>query len=337
MQKALVLSIVLHVALFGAARPIAARLALLAEREPEVTAPDVWVGTSIDITTTGAASDSGGAPAPTPAAAAATPAPAPEPETPAATGATTATTAPAATASTGAPTTPAATAKPAAAKPAAAKSATATAGTVPRHPHIRPRKPRPPRPNGSSSAAAAAAPPASAAPSASASASATAGTGDGGPGGSFGSEGQASVRDLGRAFTRAIPAACSADPVWAKLALGDAGSLRVELHVGGDGHLASAEPVDENGPKALVNVLRRTVPLLQAGTFAVRGGAVTAGVETLEIKATVSDDAGGESATGGRDHLAFSYSGGHGKASFTQTGGRRVDVSVRVVSAVAAP
>jgi hypothetical protein len=145
------------------------------------------------------------------------------------------------------------------------------------------------------------------------------------------------VRDLGRAFTRAIPAACSGDPEWAKGAVGDYGTLVAELRVNAEGHLGSMEPMGKDPPKALVNVLRRTLPLLQAGTFAVQGGTVQAGTQTIELKATVTDEGAGDEATGARDNLAFSYGGGHGKASFTQSGGRRVDISVRVIKVEVTP
>lgn len=156
-------------------------------------------------------------------------------------------------------------------------------------------------------------------------------SGDGRGGGTFGSEGQAAVRDLGRAFTRAIPAACAADPAWGKVPAGSAGSLRVELTVDSTGHIQSAEPVGESPPKHLVNILRRTIPLLQAGTFAVRGTTPTAGTQTLELTAFVTDEPAGADGQGAQDKLAFSYESGRGKASFTQTGGRRVDVTVKVI------
>lgn len=146
------------------------------------------------------------------------------------------------------------------------------------------------------------------------------------------------MRDLGRAFTRAIPAACSADSTWSKLPAGDAGTLVAELRVGADGHLGSMEPMGKDAPKALVNVLRRTLPLLQSGIFAVRGGAVSAGIETIELKATVSDEPGSDATEGGgKDNLAFSYGAGRGKASFTQAGGRKVDISVRVLKVEVEP
>lgn len=182
-----------------------------------------------------------------------------------------------------------------------------------------------------SSAAGSAGPVASAAPSSAPAGSAGPGSG---PGGTFGSEGAAAVRDLGRAFTRAIPAACSADPVWGTVAVGDTLAMSARVHVDATGHVTSAEPAAEDAPKALVSLLKRTLPMLQGGTFAVQGGAVTAGTETLELRATVRAEAP-ESDT--RDDLAFSYSSGRGKASFAGAGGHHVDVAVRVLGVEAAP
>ena len=152
--------------------------------------------------------------------------------------------------------------------------------------------------------------------------------------GSFGSAGKPSVRDLGRAITRAIPPACDADPVWSTLPLGSAGKLEIVVQIDASGHITSAEPRGAAQPKALVNVLRRTMPLLMAGTFAVREGATTEGREILELSAIVSDASEGE---GAPDQLAFEYARGRGKARFAQSSGRRVEVSVRVIRIEATP
>ena len=136
------------------------------------------------------------------------------------------------------------------------------------------------------------------------------------------------MRDLGRALTRAIPPACDSDPVWASLPIGPAGKLEVVVHIDESGHITGAEPRGAVQPRALVNILRRTIPLLQAGTFAVREGATAAGDEILELSATVSD---ASDTSGAPNQLAFEYARGKGKARFTQSSGRHVEVGVRVV------
>src|SRR5205814_124493 len=101
--------------------------------------------------------------------------------------------------------------------------------------------------------------------------------------------GSAGVRDLGRAFTRAIPTACASDPLWGPLPRGEAGKMEIAVHVDGSGHIASAEPRGHDPPKALVSLVRRTMVLLEAGTFAVRAGAVSEGTEIIELRASIRD------------------------------------------------
>ena len=210
---------------------------------------------------------------------------------------------------------------PVAAEPAPAAPAAEPMGVAPpprpAAPVEPPRPPRKPRPR-----------PASSAQPVSASGVASAGESAGGPGGgSFGSEGAASVRDLGRAFTRAIPPACDADPIWASQPTGDTGKLEVAIHIDETGHITGADPRGVDAPKALVSLLRRTLALLQAGIFAVRPGGVGEGTEILELRARVSDAEAGEGVATG---LAHEYAQGRGKAAFTQASGRHVEVAVRV-------
>ncbi|WP_437591852.1 hypothetical protein [Sorangium sp. So ce1000] len=151
--------------------------------------------------------------------------------------------------------------------------------------------------------------------------------------GDFGAVGASAVRSLGRAFTRAIPPACQADPIWATLPPGNAGKARFVIDIDDAGHIAAWRPEPEGGePPArhLSNLAKRTIALLGAGTFAVARGAVTAGKQTLEVSAVVrvGVDAG---ETGAPADLAWRFEGGHGKASFAQPGGRQVDVVVQVV------
>jgi len=112
--------------------------------------------------------------------------------------------------------------------------------------------------------------------------------------------------------------------VWASVTLGDAGKLEVAVHVDESGHITSAEPRGVQPPRALVSLVRRTVVLLQAGTFAVRGGAVTEGTEILELRAVV------RSAEPQDDQDGFAAD--RGVAQFTQVAsGRHVEVTVKVL------
>ncbi|WP_437816761.1 hypothetical protein [Sorangium sp. So ce1078] len=157
-----------------------------------------------------------------------------------------------------------------------------------------------------------------------------AGAGEDGQG-DFGAAGPSAVRNLGRAFTRAIPPACQADPIWAALPLGSAGKARFVIDIDEAGHIASWRPEGEEPPaRQLGNLAKRTIALLGRGTFAVARGAVTAGKQTLEVSAVIR--AGAEDGeTGAPADLAWRFEGGRGKASFAQPGGRLVEVVVLVV------
>jgi hypothetical protein len=154
--------------------------------------------------------------------------------------------------------------------------------------------------------------------------------GGGNPGGgSFGAEGPGSVRDLGKAFTRAIPVAGQGDPAWSKLATGDAGVLEFTINIDETGHIKPWTPPTGEAPKQLVALVKRTLPLLEAGTFGLRPGAVSAGTEVLRIHATLSDVDASEA--GGAAKLSHDYDHGKGKAAFTLTSGRHVEITVEVV------
>jgi hypothetical protein len=150
-------------------------------------------------------------------------------------------------------------------------------------------------------------------------------------GGSFGAVGRAGVRDLTRAFAQAIPAACGSDPVWSALPLGDGGTFRLVVDIDESGKLSGWKPVEQGAPKQLLSLGRRTFAMLQSGTFALRGGTVSAGRQTIEVRATVgnSDKA---APAGGEIYLAHGVQAdGTWWASFIQPGGREVKFIVRVV------
>ncbi len=136
--------------------------------------------------------------------------------------------------------------------------------------------------------------------------------------------GRARSQSLGRAFTRAIPAACQADPGWGTLPAGNAGAIEIAITIDETGHITGYKPLASDPPKQLLALVKRTMALLDAGTFALKGN-VSAGVEVLRIQAGVSDLEAAE--VGGTAALSF----GEGKAAFTQESGRHVEVTLRVV------
>jgi hypothetical protein len=105
--------------------------------------------------------------------------------------------------------------------------------------------------------------------------------------------------------------------------------MEIAVHVDESGHITSAEPRGHDPPKALASLLRRTIVLLQAGTFAVRAGAVSEGTEIIEVRAGVHDMASEDNPLVGKDGLAHDKE--RGKAWFEVPGGSYVEVSVKVL------
>lgn len=170
-----------------------------------------------------------------------------------------------------------------------------------------------------------------AASSASPAASASAGLGGNDTSGqSFGAVGVPGARDMGRAYNQAIPAACAADPIWTELPLGDVGTIRVVLEIGADGRLVSWKALEENPPKALQNMAKRTYSMLSAGMFTLKPGGLSAGRQTIQVSAQVgtTDKPLPE---GGQIELSQHYEGGIGSSSFVQSSGREVKFKVKVL------
>lgn len=158
----------------------------------------------------------------------------------------------------------------------------------------------------------------------------SAGLGGNSAGGAYGVVGIPGVRDLGLAFTQRIPPACDSDAIWGSVPLGDAGSILVAIAVNEGGRITDLEILDKSPPKALENVARRTVAMLQSGTYALRPGAVSAGRQIVRISANVKAEQP-EDVKGGQMQLTYdSYSGGVGRSHFIRNG-RRVDLTVRML------
>jgi hypothetical protein len=151
----------------------------------------------------------------------------------------------------------------------------------------------------------------------------------------YGAAGQAAMeRSLAKAFTRAIPAAISKDPIWSELELGAAGSARIEITIDEEGKIASAEP-ERPPPKQLKRLLDRTLILLKSGRFALSRGE-GAGSETLELEATISERQGkADEFANPRDPIQLGFeppsSEKAGRAFFTLASGRHVEIRVKLV------
>lgn len=108
-------------------------------------------------------------------------------------------------------------------------------------------------------------------------------------GGQFGAAGVLpGVRDLAKAFTRALPRAASGDPLWSKLPLGPAGGFHLVIQIDDQRHLASAKPDEKTLSPVLQHLLARTLLMLQAGQFALDQRNVASGAEKLHVELDVS-------------------------------------------------
>lgn len=113
--------------------------------------------------------------------------------------------------------------------------------------------------------------------------------------GAFGGEGlPPGVRSLPSAFTRAIPPATGADPIWQTLPVGPERPFTIALEVDANGHISSAEVLQEKDGTPVetqaTHVRERVVALLGGGVFALQSD-VGAGRVLLRITITLSDRA----------------------------------------------
>jgi hypothetical protein len=150
----------------------------------------------------------------------------------------------------------------------------------------------------------------------------------------YGAAGPAVERTLAKAFTRAIPAAVSKDPVWSELPFGPAGSMRVEITIDDEGRIESAEP-ERRPARQLQRLLDRTLILLRSGRFALdRGNG--AGTEVLELEATISErPVTSDDFKSPLDPLELGFvppsATKAGRAYFTLASGRHVEISIKLV------
>lgn len=147
------------------------------------------------------------------------------------------------------------------------------------------------------------------------------------------------VRSLPSAFTRAIPPATGADPLWQTLPAGKQQPFTVAVRVDSDGHIQDSKILEDHegnqAPEQFVHLRERVVALLGAGLFALQNN-VSAGYGVFRISITLSDRAvkeEGEPAElveRGFDPPRGSQAG---RAYFTLASGRHFEAKVEILNA----
>jgi hypothetical protein len=147
----------------------------------------------------------------------------------------------------------------------------------------------------------------------------------------FGAVGERSAVDLPTTFARAFSQAASADPMWATVPLGPAGTAEVTLLLDDSGHLIG-HTVSGAPSRALRRGIDSTVVLLGARPFTARGAVTRLRMATHVVPNEVHDGMHGDvfALSGG------SFTGDVGNTWFalrtSVTGGRRVEVELRLLS-----
>jgi hypothetical protein len=147
------------------------------------------------------------------------------------------------------------------------------------------------------------------------------------------------VRSLPSAFTRAIPPATGADPLWQTLPVGKQRPFTIAVRVDADGHIQDSKILDDHGgsqpPEQFVHLRERVVALLGAGLFALQNN-VSAGYGVFRITIALSDRAvkdQGEPAElveRGFDPPSATQAG---RAYFTLASGRHFEARVEILNA----
>lgn len=160
--------------------------------------------------------------------------------------------------------------------------------------------------------------------------------------GAFGAEGlPPGVRSLPSAFTRAIPPATGADPIWQSLPVGAQPSFIISVQVDADGHISGAQiQADHSGretPLQFEHLRQRVIALLGGGLFALKNNAV-AGSDRFRITISLSDrTVQDENAPAELVERGFDPPRGTspGRAYFTLASGRHFEAKVEVLSSAA--
>ena len=162
--------------------------------------------------------------------------------------------------------------------------------------------------------------------------------------GPFGAQGlPPGVRSLPSAFTRAIPPASGADPIWQSLPTGTEPPFIITIQVDADGHIADAQiaalPGRSEIPTQFEHLRQRVIALLGGGLFALQNNA-GAGRDRFRITITLSDRAVHEDSEPA-ELVERGFDPPHGaapgRAYFTLASGRHFEAKVEVLGAAGRP
>ncbi|MEO8905438.1 MAG: hypothetical protein ABI488_23235 [Polyangiaceae bacterium] len=147
------------------------------------------------------------------------------------------------------------------------------------------------------------------------------------------------VRSLPSAFTRAIPPATGADPIWQTLPAGTQPPFTISLRVGADGHIQDSKILANHQgnepPEQFRHFQERVVAMLGAGLFAMQDH-VASGYGVFRITITLSDravDNEGEPAQLVERGFDPPRGAQAGRAYFTLASGRHFVAKVEVMNA----
>ncbi len=136
-------------------------------------------------------------------------------------------------------------------------------------------------------------------------------------------------RDLAKAFTRAVPYATNADPLWSRLPLGEVGRVDIQLNLRQGRILPRSSKLarlDPNSP--LGRLEQRTRALIRSGQFALPHSADDSGTQTLRVRVRLSQQQP-------QDALSVGFNAptpdSPGLAWFVLESGRRFEAEIRLI------
>lgn len=155
------------------------------------------------------------------------------------------------------------------------------------------------------------------------------------PGDAPGEEGgpvRATAKDVAASFVHELPLGSDAIPAWQTLPVGDVGETTIELAAGDDGRLVGETTFTEKNPnEVLVEMVRRTRGRLRT-PMAISGKTAGPGTIELKLRARIETVPIPEDIQGTFYNLASSFHGDHGDIAFSLPVGRRITVSIDVLS-----